>query len=217
MRSGLRVLRVFSPTIAAAVFAAGTEAQQPPPLALHVGHVTSGFPGAPGGRGLVVTASQETNTAMMHANFAAGDSTNLDYMKTHAQHVLYALDPQQGTQGPGLGYGVKQALETSITHATNAMNAEGASESVKTHGAGLVRSAQAVLARVTQMTEIANQVIAARNAAEAAPFVAELRRIALQLDTGTGSPGAAVRDGMTHVEDEAYSLLIGEGHLRVLH
>ena len=55
--------------------------------------MATGFTGAPGGRGLVVTTAIEVNTAMMYANFAAGNPTSLDAMKTNVRNVLHALAP----------------------------------------------------------------------------------------------------------------------------
>jgi len=65
------------------------------------------------------------------------------------------------------------------------------------------------------MIEVGGSALAAVTAQEAAPLVAELRDLALQLDTGTGT-GPAGRNGMNYVEDEAYSILIGEGQLCIL-
>lgn len=218
MKIGLTLATLFALMIVATGLRnaeLNAKAQQPSPSLTHVWHVTSGFPGAPGGRGLVVTASEETNTAMMHANFAAGDLTDLEYMQTHVRHVLHALDLKESDQGPGLGFGVRQALEAAVAHTENAMSAQDASDALRMNGERLIESARGVLARVDQMTQIGNRVLAAGTALEAAPLVAELRDLALQLDTGSGA-GPAGRNGMNHVEDEAYSILIGEGELRIL-
>jgi len=163
-----------------------------------------------------VTAAEEANTAMMHANFAAGDPTNLDAMKTHVGHVLHALDPAQGGEGPGLGFGVRQAAEAIVTHIDMAMSADGASESVRTHGPALASAARGVAARADRMAELGQRVLAAATAAEAAPLVEELRVLALELDTGEGNDLDAGQGGMTHVEAQAYEMLSAAGLLRVL-
>jgi hypothetical protein len=215
MRIRAHVLKVLSLAISTILVGTTMEAQETSQWELHVAHLTLSYPGAPGGRGLVITASEEANVAMLHANFAAGNPADLEYMKTHVRHLLSALDVQVVDQGPGLGYGLKQALETSIAHMTTAVNTEGVSDVVRTHGPRFVQSAEGVLARVAQMTQTADRVLSAGRAAEAASLVEELRELALQLDTGSGSP-SGIRDGMNHLEDEAYSILIGERQLRVL-
>jgi alkanesulfonate monooxygenase SsuD/methylene tetrahydromethanopterin reductase-like flavin-dependent oxidoreductase (luciferase family) len=200
----------------AATLGTDVAAQQSGPAEPHVGHLTSGFTGAPEGRGLVVTAAEEANTAMMHANFAAGDPSNLDAMKTHVAHVLHALDPE-GRQGPGLGFGLRRAAEEIAAHIDMAMSANGASESVRTHGPDLRSAARAVAARADRIAELGQRVLAAATAAEAAPLVEEMRVLALELDTGEGNDLNAGQGGMTHVEAQAYELLSAAGLLRVLH
>jgi hypothetical protein len=194
----------------------GTEVSAQQASSPHVGHLTTGFPGAPEGRGLIVTAAEETNTAMMHANFAGGDPANLEAMKTHVGHVLHALDPANGP-GPGLGFGLKPAAEAIVSHVELAMSAQSASESVRTLGPDLAAAARGVSARCDRIAEIGQRVLSAGTAAEAAPLVAEIRALALALDTGEGNDLDAGQGGMTHVEAQAYEILSGEGLLRVLH
>jgi len=184
--------------------------------AQHVAHLTTSFPGAPENRGLIVTASEEANAAMMHANFAGGDPANLEAMKTHAGHVLRVLDPSYGT-GPGLGFGLKPAAEAIIAHIELAMSAQGTSPSVRALGPDLIAAARGVIARCDRIIALGERLYVAGSAAEAAPLLAEMRTLALALDTGEGDDLAAGQGGMTHVEAQAYEILSGEGLLRVLH
>jgi hypothetical protein len=201
----------------AALFGTRAAGQQTASVEPHVAHLTSGFSGAPGGRGLIVTAAEEVNAAMLHANFAAGDPTNLDAMKLHAGHVLRALDPATGASGPGLGFGVRPAAEAIAAHIGMALNAPGASEAVRTHGPDLASAARGVAARAERMGELGGRVLASATAAEAAPLVEELRALSLELDLGEGNDFAAGQGGMTHVEAQAYEILASAGLLRVLH
>lgn len=201
----------------AALFGTRASAQQTGSAEPHVAHLTNGFSGAPGGRGLIVTAAEEVNAAMMHANFAAGDPTNLDAMKLHAGHVLHALDPAAGGSGPGLGFGVRPAAEAIVAHIDMALNAAAASEAVRTHGPDLASAARGVAARAERMGELGRRVLASTTAAEAASLVEELRVLALELDLGEGNDVAAGQGGMTHVEAQAYEILASAGLLRVLH
>jgi hypothetical protein len=180
--------------------------------AQHVAHLTTGFPGAPEGRGLIVTAAEEANAAMMHTNFAGGDPANLDLMKTHVAHVLHALDPASGQAGSGLGFGLRPAAEAIVDHIELAMRAQGASQSVRTLGPDLAAAARGVIARCDRIIELGGRVLAAGTAAEAGPLVAEIA-----LDTGEGNDLGAGQGGLTHVEAQAYEILSGEGLLRVLH
>ncbi len=43
----------------------------------HIGHVTTAFNSAPDGKGLAATATAEGGIALLHANFTAGDLSDL--------------------------------------------------------------------------------------------------------------------------------------------
>ena len=133
--------RFYTIILAAGLLAMPKEVagQQTGEALTHFNHVAAGFTGAPGGRGLVVTTAIEVNTAMMYANFAAGNPTNLDAMKTNVRNVLHALAPEQGAKGPGLGFGVKRAAEAVVTHIELAVKAPGASETLRKFGLSLER------------------------------------------------------------------------------
>jgi hypothetical protein len=188
----------------------------------HFTHVATGFNGAPGGRGLVVTTAIEVNTAMLYANFAAGNPSNLDAMKTNVRNVLHALVPAQGASGPGLGFGVKRAAEAVVTHIELAVKSAGASETLRTLGPGVAQAGRAVAARAQEMADIGNRVLAAQTAAQAAPLVEELRALALQLDLGRDVNGNGQVDingmepGMNQLEAQVYAIFEGDKLPRVL-
>ena len=184
--------------------------------ARHVAHLTASFPGAPESRGLIVTASEEANTAMMYANFAGGNPANLEAMKNYVGLLLRVLDPSYGP-GPGLGFGLKPAAEAIIEHIELAMSAEGASPSVRAVGPVLADAARGVIARCNRIIELGERLYAAETAQEAALLVAEIRTLTLALDTGEGNDLDAGQGGLTHVEAQAYEILSGDGLLRVLH
>jgi hypothetical protein len=212
-------MNIRSTIVGAALFAPalllGTEAAAQSFSSPHLGHLTTEFGRAPEGRGLIVTAAEEANIAMMHANFAGGDLANLDAMKTHIGHVLHAINPE-GRQGPGLGFGLKPAAEAIISHGGMAASAPTASEALRTMGPDLVAAARGVSARADRIFALGERVLAATTAAEAAPLVEEIRTLALALDTGEGNDLGAGQGGLTHVEAQAYEILSGERLLRVL-
>lgn len=208
--------------IAALAPSAGLAARQASQARTHLAHVATGFGGAPGGRGLAVTAAVEVNVAMRHANVAAGHPTDLAAMKASVQGVLHALAPADGAQGPGLGFGVKRAAEAVAAHIEMAVRAPDASDTIRTNGPNVAAAARALAARAQAMTALAARVLAAQTAAEAAPLVAELRTLALQLDTGADANGNGRVDldstepGMNQLEAGVYAILEGERLPRVL-
>lgn len=188
----------------------------------HFTHVATGFNGAPGGRGLVVTTAIEVNTAMLYANFAAGNPSNLDAMKTNVRNVLHALVPAQGASGPGLGFGVKRAAEAVVTHIELAVKSAGASETLRKLGPGVAQAGRAVAARAQEMADIGNRVLAAQTAAQAAPLCEELRALTLQLDLGRDVNGNGqvdingIEPGMNQLEAQVYAIFEGDKLPRVL-
>jgi hypothetical protein len=217
-----RMLEKFVPSRGAPSPAPAPTSSPAGPALTHFGHVATGFASAPGGRGLAVTAAVEANAAMMHANFAAGRATDLEQMKTHTRHVLHALAPQEGAKGPGLGYGLERAAEAIAAHIEMAAKAPDASATVQKLGPTVATAARAVAARAQAMTEIGAKVLSSTTAVEAAPLVERLRRMALELDTGSDADGNgrvemnATEPGLNQVEAQVYSILEGEKLPRVL-
>ncbi len=215
---------LYAIILAAALLAMPEDAagQQTGEALAHFNHVAIGFTGAPGGRGLVVTTAIEVNTAMMYANFAAGNQTNLDAMKTNVRNLLHALMPEQGAKGPGLGFGVKRAAEAVVTHIELAVKSPGASETLRRLGPAVAQAGRAVAARAQAMADLGKRVLAAQTAAQAAPLVDELRALALQLDLGRDANGNgqievnAIEPGMNQLEAQVYSIFESDRLPRVL-
>lgn len=98
----------------------------------HIGHVADGFRDTPDGMGLLPTAQAEAEIALRHAGLAVG-AGSLAAIKTHAGHVLNALDIEAVAQGPGKGYGLIRAAQGAARHIGLAAGADGASDNVKRH------------------------------------------------------------------------------------
>ena len=216
--------RSLAPVLVAALLSLSEDlgGQQTGDALTHFTHVATGFNGAPGGRGLVVTTAIEVNTAMLYANFAAGNPSNLDAMKTNVRNVLHALVPAQGAGGPGLGFGVKRAAEAVVTHIELAVKSAGASETLRKLVPGVAQAGRAVAARAQEMADIGNRVLAAQTAAQAAPLVEGLRALALQLDLGRDVNGNGqvdlngIEPGMNQLEAQVYAIFEGDKLPRVL-
>ena len=188
---------------------------------MHFAHVASGFGKAPGGRGLAVTAAVEVNAAMLHANFAAGRTNDLEQMKAHTRHVLHAIAPAAGGNGPGLGFGVKPAADAIALHIEMALNASEASPALRKLGPQIAAAARAVATRAQAIADLGARVLAADSAARAAPFTERVRAMALELDTGSDINGDGRIDGggepgMNQLEAAVYSILEADRLPRVL-
>ncbi len=189
----------------------------------HVGHVAYGFDGAPGGRGLAAGASAEVGTALLHANLAAGDLSDLSAMQRHAGHVLHLLEPEEGgpESEPGLGFGVIPAVEALVNHLARAASSAGASENVRTHTEHVTEIAAGLLANAREAADVARQLRSATSIRRAAPLVARLRLLAYQITEGRDLDGDNRLSfdgeaGMQQLEAHLYLLLEGEGLAREL-
>ena len=194
------------------------QGQQAPP---HITHLSTGFNPTPEGQGLAATASTESGVAVLHANFAAGDLSDLGAMQRHAGHVVHALDPADGSGGPGLGYGLIRAAAGVATHVELAANFPGASANVRTHAQHVATIAGSVAQRAEAAVAVARRLRSATSIRRAAPLVAELRLLMYQIAeggdvNGDGEVSLDGEAGVQQLEAHVYLLLVGEGLPRVL-
>lgn len=188
----------------------------PGPGGVHIGHVANAWADAPMGAGLLPTAISEARIAATHASLAARQPTNLEYMKTHAGHVINAVDPAVVAAGPGLGFGVKKAATLMVTHIELAATATGASTNVVTHAKHIAAAARNTISRADQVVALAQKVQRATSAAEAAPLVAQMATLAGQLMAGADANGDgritwdAGEGGLQQADDHLQLMLKGE-------
>jgi len=191
-----------------------------PPAHVHIGHVARGIEQTPAGRGLLATATLEAGIALLHANFAAGDLSDLEAMRRHGGHVLHAL-AGEGDAGPGTGYGLLRALAAVATHAGLAAQASGASSSAVTHAGHIEQIVRAVTLRAERAVDVAERLGVAPSIREASPLVAELRLLAYQIaeggdENGDGDLALDGEAGLQQLEAHVYALLDAEGLPRVI-
>jgi hypothetical protein len=142
-------------------------------------------------------------------------------MQRHAAHVLHALDPGDGTEGPGTGFGLTLATEGVATHAVLASESPGASDAVRTHVGHIQQIARTVVGRSGRAAAVARRIAEATSIREASPLVAELRLLAYQIAEGGDSDGDAElalegEAGLQQLEAHVYLLLEAEGLPRVI-
>lgn len=209
----LLALIVAMPLAAVAVEAGAQQS----PVVTHIGHVATGFPGAPDGAALMAVAQADAAVAAQHAGLAARDPGNLQAMQTHAGHVLRALDPAEGSQGPGSGYGVVQATAGVVTHLGLAARSAEASDNVTTHAEHITASTETASARAAEAADVARQIQAASSAANAAQLTARLQELTAAIVEGSDANGdgrvgwQAGEGGLEQAEQHLALLRRGEG------
>ena len=110
-------------------------------------------------------------------------------MKRHTGHVQHAVDPSVVENGPGAGYGVKQAASGAARHISMAADSEGATDNIRTHSNHVSTSANNTVARADRILELAAQIQEAESADAAAPLVEEMAEVAGQLVSGLDANG----------------------------
>ena len=178
----------------------------------HIGHVADKWNDTPEMVGLLPAAIAEARVAAQHAGLAASDTSNLDSMKRHTAHVLHAVDPTQIENGPGAGYGVKQAAEGAAKHIMAAANSDDASGAVKTHAEHVATSARNTVARADEIVMLAQKIDATTSAGDAAGLVTELNDLAQALLAGVD----ANNDGRTGWQEGEGGLETAETHLNLM-
>lgn len=176
----------------------------------HIRQVLLSASNTPDGEGLLPTAEAEAAVAIRHAELAANDDTNLDWMQTHAGHVLHALNPDHVMgDGPGLGYGLQPALDGIVEHTGLAANVEGVAEGVETHATHVIAASNATAGRAAELADLAQQVLDAGDYSTAGSRVFQMRRVARQLQSGVDADEdgqiswRAPEGGLDHVRQHA--------------
>jgi hypothetical protein len=164
------------------------------PAHLHLGHVMTNWRDTPSSVGFLIAAISSARVATTQAELTAKSSGNLDEVKQHANDVLNALDPMNG-------YGVKKAAAGAMQHLELAVNAEGATANIKTHAAGVSASLKDVLQWTDEAVAAAQKIQKAQSASEAAPFAADLPRLAKQIS----------ENGLQKAKAEMDLMMKGEG------
>jgi hypothetical protein len=177
----------------------------------HIRHVADSFNGTPENKGFYATALGEAQVVVTHAGLMANATTNLNQMKTHAGHIINAIDPTQVATGPGLGYGLKKAAENSAAHIELAAKAEGASANVTTHSVHIATSSRNTIARADQIVALAKQIQAATTPEQAAPLAQQIKTLADQL-----LPGLAGTNGRVGWQEGQGGLDIVGTHIGLL-
>ena len=205
----LRIPRWSALIAAPLLFVASMAAAQQNQAHLHMGHVLTAWNDAPDGRGLLPTARAEAEVVLQHAGFAAQKLDDLNWMKTHAGHILHAADPRSMGDGPGLGYGIFMAAKCVAAHIGFASEFEGATDNVKAHAVHVSASANNVVMWSQEIVKLAKGVRGAYSAGDAAPVVEQIQALALQILNGVDADG----DGTISWADGEGGIAQAEQHM----
>jgi hypothetical protein len=158
----------------------------------HIVHVADAFEEAPGGQGLLRLAVAEAEIAALHADLAAEAVNSLDDVRLHIAHMLHALDPAVVFEGPGLGYGLRRAVDEALFHLELAATSSGASDNLRTHAGHIASVLANTVARADAILSLSQEIELATSTATVAPLLERLT-----VESSALGPGRdADRDGL---------------------
>jgi hypothetical protein len=148
-------------------------------VATHLDRIFTQAPGTPGGMGYLPLARAEAAIAREQVRAAQADSGDLAKVKARVAAAVNAIDPGLVGFGPGLGFGLREALRRMIGEVSAALLSAPTNANVTVQAAPVTVALQTALLRTDDAIECARQVLAA---ADVAAAERPLRRLAELLD-----------------------------------
>ncbi|MEX2178172.1 MAG: hypothetical protein WD801_05650 [Gemmatimonadaceae bacterium] len=136
--------------------------------------MTDAFDAAPTGPGLLPLAIAEAEVVIGHVGLASQEPGSLAAIKLHVAHALHAIDPTLVLDGPGYGYGLKQAAVEAVRHIEMAGAEPGASANVRTHAPHVAATAANTVRRADAMVALAQQLLTTNSINDAAALLQRL-------------------------------------------
>ena len=141
---------------------------------VHIGHAMTNWKTTPDKMGLFIVAEKEADIAYTHASLALQKPIDLDRVKLHVGNAMHAIDPKTHKSGPGLGFGLKRALNEAVSHITFAAESTDASENVKDFVTTFGQNTTATIERCDLILALGTDIQKAESAQEAAALAEEV-------------------------------------------
>jgi hypothetical protein len=173
--------------------AAGCVTEIPPTIAhTHIGHAVTGWHDTPDKGGLLITAEGEAAIGYDHAGFAQEATAAPDQLREHVRHVLHAYAPERTTPGPGLGYGVCNALDGALSHLEFAANSDDATDNVRNSVKEIRANSKILREKCALVPVLAEEIRATDSEVDALILTEELRKITDEVKNGIDVNGNGV-------------------------
>jgi hypothetical protein len=169
----------------------------------HILQVADAYEATPGGYGLLRIALAEAEIVALHADLAAEAVNSLDDVRLHVDHMLHALDPAFVFSGPGLGYGLRRAVDEARLRIDSAAVAGAQSDNVRMHTAHISSALANTSHRADEILSLAQEILLSTSAAGVGSLLSQLTVASTALLPGQD----ADRDGLIGWQP-------GEGGLR---
>ena len=141
---------------------------------VHIGHAMTHWKRTPDKMGLFIVAEKEAEIAHTQAKLALQKPIDLNRLKLNVGNVMHAIDPKTQKRGPGLGFGLKRALNESVSHITFASESKDATENVKAFITPFTQNTIATIERCDLILALGADIQKAESAQEAAALAEEV-------------------------------------------
>jgi hypothetical protein len=173
----------------------------------------------PAKQGLLFMAMQDAEVAVQSAGYAVAAGQPA-VARNRINNMLHAIDPSfPGTPTvtssgiaafwPGTGFGLRRSVEGIAEQMRAVSSRHGAREQVVAQADQVTSCAEETLGRVDQVTRLGQQALAAGSAAEMAPLLAEidrLARIVLEAPAAQAANACSLEDAKRHLNSLALQL-----------
>jgi hypothetical protein len=167
----------------------GCTVEEAPTIAhTHIGHTMTGWQDTPDKVGLLKIAEREAVILEDHMEFALV-AKDVAGMKEHIRHLIHTLDPEQTTDGPGTGYGMRQAIELGFDHLKFGAESDDASENLKAFASKIEKSVALLIDNCNAAIQFANEIRSATSEEEVIILTTEMKNVVTELVHGSDSNG----------------------------
>lgn len=166
---------------------------------VHVGHALTGWHGTPNEQGLFVTAEQEAQIALEHAQYALANIQDVNKVKMHIRHVQQALDATLYKEGPGLGYGFIRAIGEARDHLIFAAESDDASDNIKQLAKQWELSINNIVEQSQLILRLSHELLASKSSDEITIFAEEIESLCRDNINGMELDGDGIK---AHAENE---------------
>ena len=171
----------------------GCVSEVPPTIAhTHIGHSVTGWHDTPDQQGLLTTAAREAAIGHEESGLAMKAAGRPDQLREHVRHVLHVYDPERSSPGPGLNYGLCQALTGGVDHIAFAADSADATANVRSSVAEMVENAAPLQDKCALITQLAEEIRVMTSDADALVLTEELHSLTGEMITGVDLDGNGV-------------------------
>lgn len=186
----MTVLKLSVAALACTVLFGCQTVKQPTIAHTHIGHALTAWPTTPNERGLFIVAEEEAQALIAVANSVSATSS-LQELQAAARKALQIVKPSKEGANASDNFGLRRAFDEAISHLEFAATSNDSSANFRASIPKLTASSRHVNERIELVGLLAQDVLGARNTADASSFIEEIRTVSYEIRVGVEVDGKA--------------------------